>query len=74
LFADCSSQYLKNSNHVTMPLRRLLAVLFNNPHLIETLSETKFMRRAAQITVGLYNSFMVCALIVFQKISIVNFF
>nr|CAB3219589.1 uncharacterized protein NCBP2-AS2-like [Phallusia mammillata] len=37
-----------------MPLRRLLGLILNNAQLIEQLSETKLMRRAAQITVGLY--------------------
>jgi len=40
-------------------LQRLLASLLNNPKVIESLSETRLMRRAAQITVGIFNQMKV---------------
>jgi len=42
-----------------MPLRRLLSMLTSNPHVIESLSETRLIRRAAQLTVGIYHRFKV---------------
>ena len=47
-----------------MPLQRLLAMLTSNPHIVETLSETKLMRRAAQLTVGIYQRFKVSVIFV----------
>lgn len=39
-----------------MPFRRLLQLLINQTQLIERLSETRPIRRAAEITVAFYNS------------------
>ena len=46
-------------------------MLVANPHVIESLSETKFMRRAAQIVVGVYQRFSVSVLTI---IDILNCF
>ncbi|CAK8683467.1 uncharacterized protein LOC143446331 [Clavelina lepadiformis] len=55
-----------------MPFQRLLSVFLSNPRLVETLSDTKLVRRAAQISVGMYNRFKVASMGFQQKNNLIK--